>query len=54
MAADPRGGPPDGPCSPRDYRPDLRPMLILVVLLVLVVLGWILLSPLILPPASAR
>jgi hypothetical protein len=53
VAADPRGGPPDGPRSPRDYRPDLRPMLILVVLLVLVVLGWILLSPLILPPATA-
>ena len=52
MAADPSGGPPDGPRSPRDYRPDLRPMLILFVLLVLVVIGWILLSPLILPPAA--
>ena len=55
MAADPGGGPPDGPRSPRDYRPDLRPMLILVVLLALVVIGWILLSPLILPaPAASR
>ena len=35
--------------SPRDYRPDLRPMLILAGLLVVVILGWILLSPLILP-----
>ena len=35
--------------SPRDYRPDLRPILILAALLVLVVAGWILLSPLILP-----
>jgi hypothetical protein len=52
VAADPGGGPQDGPRSPRDYRPDMRPMLILVVLLVLVVLGWIILSPLILPPAA--
>jgi hypothetical protein len=36
--------------SPGDYRPDLRPMLILGALLVVVVLGWILLSPLVLPP----
>lgn len=35
--------------SPRDYRPDLRPMLLLLVLLVAVVIGWILLSPRILP-----
>jgi len=35
--------------SPQDYRPDLRPMLILGVLLVAVVVGWIVLSPLILP-----
>ncbi|MDQ3690713.1 MAG: hypothetical protein M3406_11920 [Chloroflexota bacterium] len=35
--------------SPGDYRPDLRPMLILVVLLVVVVVAWLLLSPLILP-----
>ena len=35
---------------PSDYRPDLRPMLILGGLLVLVVVAWIVLSPLILPP----
>jgi hypothetical protein len=34
---------------PGDYRPDLRPMLLLVVLLGLVLVGWIALSPLILP-----
>jgi hypothetical protein len=34
---------------PSDYRPDLRPMLILAGLLVLVVAAWIALSPLILP-----
>jgi len=34
---------------PSDYRPDLRPMLILAGLLALVVVAWILLSPLILP-----
>jgi hypothetical protein len=39
--------------SPRDYRPDLRPILILGGLLVLVIVGWVLLSPLILP-APAR
>ena len=39
--------------SPRDYRPDLRPMLILAGLLVLVIVGWIVLSPLVLP-APAR
>ena len=37
--------------SPRDYRPDLRPMIILGVLLVAVVIAWLILSPLILPPA---
>jgi hypothetical protein len=37
--------------SPCDYRPDLRPMLILGGLLVAVVLAWLILSPLILPPA---
>jgi hypothetical protein len=37
--------------SPGDYRPDLRPMLILGVLLVAVVVAWFILSPLILPPA---
>ena len=35
--------------SPRDYRPDVRPALILLMLLVVVVIGWVLLSPLILP-----
>ena len=35
--------------EPRDYRPDLRPMLILAGLLVVVVAAWILLSPVILP-----
>jgi hypothetical protein len=37
--------------APSDYRPDLRPMLILGVLLVAVVVAWLILSPLILPPA---
>ena len=37
--------------SPRDYRPDLRPILILAGLLALVIVGWILLSPLVLPAA---
>ncbi|HEY7525500.1 MAG TPA: hypothetical protein VIA82_01510 [Candidatus Limnocylindria bacterium] len=36
---------------PSAYKPDLRPILILVGLLVAVVIGWILLSPIILPPA---
>jgi len=31
------------------YRPDLRPMLTLGLVLLVVVVGWILLSPLILP-----
>jgi hypothetical protein len=35
--------------GPSDYRPDLRPMAILIGLVVVVVVGWILLSPLILP-----
>lgn len=38
--------------GPRDYRPDLRPMLIVVAVLILVVGGWIALSPLILPPPA--
>jgi len=42
---------PPPPRSPRDYRPDLRPIILLVALLVLVVLGWLFLSPLVLPPA---
>jgi hypothetical protein len=41
--------PPTGGRSPRDYRPDLRPMIILGALLVGVVIGWVILSPLILP-----
>ena len=41
---EPDGGPPERP------RPDLRPMLILVALLVLITVGWLLLSPLLLPP----
>jgi hypothetical protein len=32
-----------------DYRPDLRPMLLLAALLALVVLGWIVVSQLVLP-----
>jgi hypothetical protein len=40
------GGPP--------YRPDLRPMLILVGLLVAVIVGWILLGPLIIGGANPR
>jgi len=44
------GDPPPPRRSPGDYRPDLRPMLILGGLLVAVLLGWILLSPLVLPP----
>jgi hypothetical protein len=43
--------PPPSPKRPRDYRPDLRPMLILVVLLVVVILAWLFISPLVLPPA---
>jgi hypothetical protein len=35
--------------SPRDYRPDLRPMLVLAGLLLVVIMGWILISPLVLP-----
>ena len=43
------GAPSPPPRSPRDYRPDLRPILILAGLLAAVILGWILLSPLVLP-----
>jgi hypothetical protein len=39
----------DGPRRPQAYRPDLRPMIILAVLLALVVVAWVILSPLILP-----
>ena len=45
------GDPPPPRRSPGDYRPDLRPMLILGGLLVVVVVGWILISPLLLPAA---
>ena len=48
MGAQPDGG----RRGPSDYRPDLRPIAIVIALVVLVVVGWILLSPLILPPAS--
>ena len=43
------GDPPAPRRSPRDYRPDLRPILILAGLLVTVLIGWILLAPLIVP-----
>ena len=43
-------GPPRKP--PSVYRPDLRPMLILVAVLVGVIIGWIVLSPIILPPPA--
>jgi hypothetical protein len=43
------GDAPPPPRSPRDYRPDLRPMLILGGLLLAVIAGWILVSPLLLP-----
>jgi hypothetical protein len=45
------GDPPPPRRSPGDYRPDLRPMLILAGLLLAVVVGWILVSPLLLPSA---
>ena len=45
LADEPR--PPRRP--PSDYRPDLRPMIILAALLALVVVAWILISPVILP-----
>jgi hypothetical protein len=41
--------PPTPPKSPRDYRPDLRPLIILGLLLLAVVVAWVILSPLILP-----
>jgi hypothetical protein len=43
-------GPPRKP--PSSYRPDLRPMLILVAVLAAIVIGWIILSPIILPPPA--
>jgi hypothetical protein len=41
----------DPPRPPRQYRPDLRPMIVLGLLLLGVVIGWLLLSPILLPPA---
>ncbi|MEX1073000.1 MAG: hypothetical protein WED86_04810 [Chloroflexota bacterium] len=35
--------------SPGDYRPDLRPILVLAGVLLVVLIGWILISPLVLP-----
>lgn len=35
--------------SPGDYRPDLRPILVLGAVLLVVLIGWILISPLVLP-----
>ena len=32
------------------YKPDLRPMAVLIGMLVVILVGWIILSPLILPP----
>ncbi len=49
MGADAGGG----RRGPSDYRPDLRPIAILIGLVALVVVGWILLSPLILPRSGA-
>ena len=40
----------DPPRRPRDYRPDLRPMLILVLLLLLVLAAWVIVSGIVLPP----
>ena len=40
---------PPPPRGPGDYRPDLRPMAILGILLLAVVIAWLILSPLILP-----
>ena len=36
--------------SKSPYRPDLRPMLVLIGMLIVILGGWIILSPLILPP----
>jgi hypothetical protein len=38
--------------DPSEYRPDLRPMLILAAMLVAIVVGWVLIGPLILPPPA--
>ena len=45
------GDPPPPRRPPGDYRPDLRPMLILGGLLLAVIVGWVLVSPLLLPAA---
>jgi hypothetical protein len=39
------------PRPPRDYRPDVRPMLILAAIIVLVIVGWLFISPMVLPAA---
>jgi hypothetical protein len=54
MSPDPGSAAPERPPRPprrppSDYRPDLRPMLILAGLLLAVIVGWIILSPIILP-----
>ena len=38
--------------DPSRYRPDLRPMFVLGVMLLVVLVGWILIGPRILPPAT--
>ena len=43
--------PDEPPRPPREYPPDLRPMLILGLVLLAVLVGWLLLSPILLPPA---
>ena len=50
MSREPRASVPQRP--PSAYRPDLRPLALLVVLLVVVVAGWIFLGPRILPAAD--
>ena len=47
MAPDPHSPRPSR--APRDYRPDVRPLLLVGILLVAVVIGWVILSPMILP-----
>jgi hypothetical protein len=49
LAAHPEDPDPQRGRGPADYRPDLRPMAIVLVVLLAVVLGWIVLSPMILP-----
>lgn len=45
----PAARPPRQPRPPSAYSPDLRPMLILAAMLVGVIIGWLVLSPIILP-----